>query len=167
METECDYSTTLDPLADDDPRSEGNLLHAVMERVDNASDLHNAVLTLRMRGLISNEQAHDWEEWLKEAISAPEVAPWFDGSRRVVNERDILLRGNKNRRPDRIMLDDSRRNAVIVDYKFGTIPDNDEHILQVREYMRLLREALRLRSVEGYVWYVREGKVVNVGNPGL
>ncbi len=167
VETEGDDSTTLDPLADDDPRSEGNLLHAVMERVDNASDLHNAVLTLRMRGLISNEQAHDWEEWLKEAISAPEVAPWFDGSRRVVNERDILLRGNKNRRPDRIMLDDSRRNAVIVDYKFGTIPDNDEHILQVREYMRLLREALRLRSVEGYVWYVREGKVVNVGNQGL
>ena len=160
VETEDSDLSVPDP--DEDPRSEGNLLHAVMERVKKADDLHAAVLTLRMRGMISLEQAHEWEPMLEKAMKGKEVAGWFDGSWRVANEREIILPGMKNRRPDRLMFNSDRSRAIVVDYKFGSVPDGDEHIEQVREYVELIRLAVRPKNIEGFIWYVREGKIVRV-----
>lgn len=160
VETDDTSQTVPDP--DDDPRSEGNLLHAIMERVKKADDLHSAVLTLRMRGMVSLEQAQEWEPMLEEAMKGEEVAGWFDGSWRVANEREIILPRMKNRRPDRLMFNADRSRAIVVDYKFGVIPEGDEHIEQVREYVELIRLAVRPRYIEGYIWYVREGKIIRV-----
>ena len=163
VEGETGDTSTLSPSPnDDDPRSEGNLLHGVMEKVEKATDLHNAILSMRMRGMISNQQAREWEPMLERALSNPEVAIWFDGSRKVVNERDIIYPRQKNRRPDRIMFNADRSEAIIVDYKFGAEPDNNAHKKQVKEYMELIREAIRPKKIYGYVWYVRQGKVMKV-----
>jgi len=157
-----DTSTLMPEASDTDPRSEGNLLHAVMERVKKASDLPRAVLFLKMRGMISSAQAKEWEPMLAEAISRKDTAHWYNGKWKVLNERDILFPHDKNRRPDRVMISPDRKGAVVVDYKFGSIPDNDSHTRQVKEYMSALREAAGINRISGYVWYVRQNRLVEV-----
>ena len=80
----------------------------------------------------------------------------------MLNERDILFPHDKNRRPDRVMISPDRKGAVVVDYKFGSIPDNDSHTRQVKEYMSALREAAGINRISGYVWYVRQNRLVEV-----
>ena len=55
------------------------------------------------------------------------------------------------------MIDGNR--AVVVDYKFGK--RNGEHRKQIVEYKQLI-EKMGYSSIEGYIWYVREGKIDKV-----
>ena len=50
--------------------------------------------------------------------------------------------------------------AVVVDYKFGS-DRSGRHVRQVAEYMRLMVE-MGYRRVEGYVWYISLGEIVDV-----
>ncbi|RMG59130.1 MAG: hypothetical protein D6713_06155 [Deltaproteobacteria bacterium] len=53
---------------------------------------------------------------------------------------------------------------VVVDYKTGQVPPPDvrqEHELQVKRYCRVIRNALGA-PVRGYLWYVEEGKALEV-----
>ena len=153
-------ASILPEAEDSDPRSEGSLLHAVMERVDIPSDLHGAITALRMRGLVDRERAKDWEAMLSEAISGSDVAEWFSGKWRVVNERSIRMPKKAICRPDRILVSPDRSKAVVVDYKFGAEPEGKAHVRQVGKYMEAVGQALGIKDVEGYVWYVRTGKIV-------
>ena len=154
--------TPMPDAADTDPRSEGNLLHAIMENVRVASDLHNAVLTLKMRGLLTAAQAEEWEPMLEKAMSTEPASGWFDPSWEVLNERSIILPHSPMARPDRIMLSADRRSAVIVDYKFGAVPEGNAHIKQVSGYVKDLQSALGIARVSGFIWYVRAGNIVAV-----
>ena len=50
--------------------------------------------------------------------------------------------------------------AVVVDYKFGS-DRSGRHVRQVAEYMRLMAE-MGYKRVEGYVWYISLGEIVDV-----
>ncbi len=163
VEADDDDTATQLPDADDpDPRSEGNLLHSILSMVKTPADLHRAILQHKMRGLITRVQAEEWESFLREAMSEPLPEKWFAAGWRVLNERDIIFPGLKNRRPDRIMIAPGGKSAVIVDYKFGEIPAGKSHIRQVQSYMAGLTEVTRIRNVKGYVWYVAKGRIIEV-----
>ena len=167
LQTELEDSATVSPeAADTDPRSDGNLLHTIMENVRVADDLHRAALSLKMRGIITSRQADEWEPMLAEAINAETVKDWFSGNWRVMNERNILFNGHRNRRPDRIMVSPDGKRAVIVDYKFGETPKDEEndrglrrYLRQVKDYAFSLRKSMGINRIEAYVWYVHSGKI--------
>ena len=98
---------------------------------------------------------------IRERISLPQVAGWFDGSWELFNECSILSRGADGRllvrRPDRVMV--RPEETVVVDFKFGK--PSREHAEQVASYMQLLRRMGR-PAVKGYLWYVYNGQVVEV-----
>lgn len=160
VEGDDNGGSTLPEASDTDPRSEGNLLHAIMERVKVASDLPNAVTSLRMNGMITSAQAKNWQEMLEKAISGQLACGWFHPSWKVMTERSVLSHHGKDPRPDRIMISPDRQSAVIVDYKFGAIPTDNSHIRQVRGYMTAFKEATGIYNVSGFVWYVRIGKII-------
>ncbi|MBD5358001.1 MAG: UvrD-helicase domain-containing protein [Bacteroides sp.] len=166
MKRELEESATVSPeAADNDPRSEGNLLHAIMEKIRTHSDLHMSVLSMKMRGLISSQQAVEWENMLAEAISADDVKAWFDGKWYIMNERNILIKDKNIKRPDRIMISPDGKEAIIVDYKFGDTPEDEDNLTlryyfkQVSYYSYLLRRSTGIRNVSSYIWYVRTGKI--------
>ncbi len=145
---------------DPDPRSEGNLMHSVMERVRRHEDLHASVTRLRRRGLLSKAKAAEIEEFLSARIMQPEVRGWFDGAARVINERPIIG-GGSLRRPDRVMLMPDG-SAVVIDYKFGAYASLKKYSRQVRDYVERLRRTGRFTTVEGYLWYVRENRIEKI-----
>lgn len=143
---------------DTDPRSEGNLMHGVMEYVKVAEDLAGAVRKMVIKGLMTRDKGTEVEAFLRRRIMDEKVKEWFDGSARVVNER-VLIMGKKVRRPDRILIYPGNR-AVVVDYKFGhSNKKKDEYSRQVKEYVDGLKATGRFISVKGYLWYVAEDRI--------
>lgn len=140
---------------DNEQRKHGALMHEVLSRIRTPKDIPFAVETYRLAGVINKEEALSLTSRLEELLSAPSVAPWYDGSCRVLNEVDILFGKGLSRRPDRVMIADGR--VVVVDYKFGEHPDKRYHS-QVRNYLKLIRE-MGYEKVEGYLWYVELNKI--------
>lgn len=157
-----DTSTIMPEAADTDPRSEGNLLHTVMGMIKTSKDLHRAILTMKTRGLITHRQAEEWEPMLSEALSKDVIRDWFQGNWNVLNERSILIPRSADRRPDRIMISPDKKEAVILDYKFGEETHAKAYIKQVRNYINAFREATGIRNVKGYLWYVRADLLTEV-----
>ncbi len=150
-------------------RSEGTLLHTIMESVTTAGDLRKSILSMKMRGAITSQQAQEWEEMLAEAISEERVKGWYDGSWRVMNERRILQSDKMTHRPDRIMLSRDGKTAVIVDYKFGEDPEDEatdetfeNYQDQLRGYTNALKKATEIKDVTAYLWYVRSGRLYKI-----
>lgn len=168
-----DYLSLFEPPEEGDPdydidsgipdlRAEGNLLHGILESVTTEKGLDSALLRFKARGLISGSQAREYGLLLRKALDSVKDYGWFSGKFVVLAERTLLLKGEKHRRPDRIMISEGGE-AIVVDYKFGHHTDVDTYRSQVRRYMRLLRATGRFSGVKGYLWYVRAGKVEEVG----
>ena len=151
---------------DTDPRSEGNILHAIMERIIKVDDIHSAVRSAVIKGLLPRERIEEIESFLKAKLSIPEVAGnrWYSGEGKVINERTILTGGEKNKRPDRI-IEMPDGGAVVIDYKFGKSQNMKKHqyyCRQVRRYADKLKSTGRYRYVKGYLWYVKEDNVIGL-----
>jgi CRISPR/Cas system-associated exonuclease Cas4 (RecB family) len=91
-------------------------------------------------------------------LGDPEVKPWFDGTFRIITERNILTGANGLKRPDRIMI--GKDSVVVVDYKSGEL-ELDKYNYQIRSYIRELRNC-GFKNVSGYIWYTRNNKRVEV-----
>ena len=150
-----------DPELDDDkdPRSEGNLLHEIMQGVEVAEDVPKAVRRLVIKGRITKEEGSFLGGLLTAKLARPEIRGWFGDGWRVVNERPLLRAGKIMKRPDRVMIS-PEGDAVVVDYKFGeAMSTHKRYARQVYDYVETLKNTGRFRSVTGYLWYVKLDKL--------
>ena len=133
-------------------RIRGQVMHRILSDVRAASDLPKAVERALRRGDLGQAERAETEARLAAAIAAA-PAEWFpaDGSR-VLNEATVLIPGEGDRRPDRVVRTEDG-GAIVVDFKFGA-PDA-KYRRQVRRYMQLF-EAMGYAPVRGYLWYFRE-----------
>lgn len=146
----------------------GNIVHSIFSRIRTLADLPRERQRMENEGLlygdvISNEQL---SQWLDQLSSHPQVREWFSPQWQVITERSILTRNKRDgqietRRPDRIITDGTK--TIVIDYKTGSHHSafHEEHKAQVRNYMEYLKE-MHYPEVEGYLWYMKSGKVVKV-----
>ncbi|MBO4691988.1 MAG: UvrD-helicase domain-containing protein [Bacteroidales bacterium] len=95
---------------------------------------------------------------------------WFTDKYSVENETEYLD-GDMIFRPDRVMYSKNGDETVVVDYKFGTLSSSEDnaqlpashnrYLRQVSGYMDILKR-LQKENVKGYLWYVFEGKIIEV-----
>lgn len=160
---ESDSLSTSEPEEDTDPRSEGNLMHALLEMVKRPADLPDAVKYLLLSGVITREMATQIEIVLTDKLvknPLPEVRRWFGEDVRVVNERPLLAYKSAFRRPDRLVFYPDG-SVDVVDYKFGKVDTSGKYRRQVANYVRLLRKS-GYTTVRGYLWYVKENQIIQV-----
>lgn len=154
----------IDQEEDTDPRSEGNLLHAIMSNIRTSKDIDFAINYAKSRGWVSLSQASHYRDFVLSKIENKEVKAWFDGSWRVLNERSIFSEG-KSKRPDRIMFSPGNKEVVIVDYKFGS-SENQELVKryrrQIKNYIRLLSKSGSFDKISGFLWFVKEDKFLRI-----
>lgn len=146
---------------DTDPRSEGNLLHKAMQWIRTPDDVERAVRRLYASGWIRRAQIDHYTKLIADALAKPEVSAWFAPGLRVLAEQAVLRGGYITRRPDRIVVD-AEGNAIVIDYKFGSIRKPRRYNRQVRRYMNILRGSGAYKSIGGFIWYVSLGEVVEV-----
>lgn len=138
---------------------EGKLLHELFRRIEKTTDIDRAVNEVYRSGLIHYDEKEIYREKLFGYLDRVPVASWFDGSYRVVTERDILFTNAIKARPDRVMFDGNK--VVIVDYKFG-YKEEENYQKQVGFYCKTLRQ-MGYKEVKGYIWYVNMNKIYPVG----
>ena len=146
---------------DNDPRSMGNVCHAIMERVIVEDDLEREIRRAAVMGLDRNSQyggklvthIHGGDENVKR---------WFGGdAERVITERPLLKHGESLKRPDRVNIYPDG-TAEVVDYKFGKVDESGKYAAQVRNYVQKLKNTGKFRHVRGWLWYVFQDKTILV-----
>ena len=140
---------------DDSHRKQGTLMHEVLSRIHTADDIAEAVESYQMEGVITQAEAATICQTLTSLLHKPQVANWYNGNYRILNEVEILTPEGISKRPDRVMLQDNE--VVVVDYKFGQ-RQMKSHQNQVRDYLSLIRE-MGYQHVSGYLWYVTLDKI--------
>lgn len=144
-----------------DPRSEGTLKHRILQMMKTADDLDRALKLVKITGKVSDSQLKLWGEELRKVMATtPEAREWFAPEMRVLNERNIVQKGEDTLRPDRIVLTPDNE-AIIVDYKFGD-KEESKNKSQIAEYKSKLFSTGHFSNVKAYLWYVKIGKVVEV-----
>ena len=142
------------------PRNQGIMMHRAFENAETEADIEKAIEGMERDATLNASEAAQLRDTIARALADPTAREWFDGHwQRIRNENEIIIPGQPTtRRPDRVMIDGER--AVVVDYKFG------EHAparyrRQIGDYCALLRD-MGYGRTEGYLWYVKLGKIERV-----
>ena len=139
-------------------KNTGKLMHEILADIEKAEDIEKACLKAFHEGRIDETERKKIEQDLTESLQNPEVTSWFDGTFRVISERDLITK-ERVLRPDRVMFSDDE--AVVVDFKTGD-KKNDKYNSQVKRYARVLKET-GFKKVKGYLWYLHLNEVEKVG----
>jgi hypothetical protein len=97
----------------------GKIIHEILSLVTTTADLSKAIKRVELDGKIDSKDAETLQEEITELLSDSEIRNWFDGTFRVVNERNILTGAHGLKRPDRIMI--GKNEVIVVDYKSGEL----------------------------------------------
>jgi ATP-dependent exoDNAse (exonuclease V) beta subunit len=135
----------------------GKLMHEIFEGINTIADIPRAVRKLVLEGKLPESEAADMENKIKKLISNPSVSAWFSADNRVLREAGILLTSGNIRRPDRVIFRDGR--TTVIDFKFGK--ENEHYAEQVELYRSLLSQ-MGYESIDAYIWYVDQNKVVTI-----
>ena len=139
--------------------NKGRIIHEILAGISHRDELKRSVKKAVFAGKISEKEAGEYYTEIEKMINDKEVANWFDGSYRVINERNILTNGPHGiKRPDRIMIKDGQ--LVVVDYKSGE-QESEKHKMQMRSYITLLKQC-GYTNVKGFLWYTRFNKRIAV-----
>jgi hypothetical protein len=138
--------------------NKGKIVHEILSMVETIADLPKAVKRMETDGKIPADSVDSTLAEMTRLLSNTEVKRWFDGTYKVINERNILTGGNGLRRPDRIMIGDNE--VVIIDYKSGDI-ESDKYKYQLHSYMTELRKC-GFENVKSYIWYTKLNKRIQI-----
>lgn len=96
----------------------GNLVHLILSKIKVAEDIEFAFNELILSGDITKENSEALKNTVLNVIHHKKLKPFFSGSYKIYNERDIITRSNLVLRPDRININ-AKNEASIIDYKTG------------------------------------------------
>jgi ATP-dependent exoDNAse (exonuclease V) beta subunit len=135
----------------------GLLAHEILASVKSEKEASTHIDRYFTDGIISREEHADLSDQLNMIFSNPQVRGWFNTSFEVKTEIPIITRDDREKRPDRVIIDDKR--AIIIDFKTGMEKSADRK--QVLEYRDLLFE-MGFEQVESYLLYLAQNKVIKV-----
>ncbi len=141
------------------PRNMGISLHRVFENAASRDDITAAIRQMVTDGVLSGDEARSIAAQIERTLDQTIAGEWFDGEWTLVRrENNIIVPRQGMLRPDRVMI--NGRQAVVVDYKFGKAESS--YGRQVAGYADMLRN-MGYDDVRGYIWYVKSGEIVEVG----
>ena len=145
-------------FGDDGERLYGNLMHDILSRIETECDVVPAVERTVLSGELSEIDSVRVIDHLKKWISQPKTRRWFADGVRVLNEVELIRKGERLLRPDRVVM--TADGVEVIDYKFGRTERN-VYFRQVRSYVETIRR-MGYSNVTGFVWYVELDKVITV-----
>ncbi|MCX6256965.1 MAG: UvrD-helicase domain-containing protein [Bacteroidia bacterium] len=136
----------------------GKMMHEIFSDVQTIEDIEKSINNMYSNGLISPEEYRNLNGKMQDILKNDLVRDWYSGDWIVKNESPILTGVGKMKIPDRILI--SGQKAVVIDYKFGETK-REQHNLQVREYISLLR-SMGYNDIKGYLWYFNLGEISEI-----
>lgn len=151
IDRQSDYSRAVD---------RGIVLHDVLSRVTTPDTLQGAIHQCAYRGRLPREEAANVFAHLSRRLQNPEVAPWFNGFRKLLRERSLIDASGALTRADRIVW--TRHGTIdIIDYKFGQ-PRPAAHKAQLKAYISTISTIYPDMPVRGFIWYLSTDTIIPV-----
>ncbi len=138
-------------------KNKGKIIHQILATINDTADIESSCLKALNEGIINESEMADIIKILETSFSNPQIAGWFNGKYKVINERN-LLSTEKILRPDRIMI--HKNEAIVVDYKSGN-KKSENYNYQVKRYAKVLKET-GFEKVTGFLWYINQNEVDKV-----
>ncbi len=137
----------------------GVLIHELLSRLGNASDVERCIQSAHLNGIISSPETDEYKSILENIVNDEAVKEWFGGAGVVMAETEVLTKDGKILRPDRVVVNGN--DAVIIDYKTGKERKEDEE--QLGEYESVLKE-MGYGNIRKFLLYIGDydGKVMKV-----
>tara|TARA_R110002072_G_scaffold174802_16_gene330542 strand:- start:11054 stop:14212 length:3159 start_codon:yes stop_codon:yes gene_type:complete len=113
----------------------GDLIHDLLSKIKQASDIDNALNVIIDQGEISREQSDLLSNLIKDLLKHPQLADYYNEEAIAENEIEIFTKDNQSLRPDRINFI-SKNTVSIIDYKTGA--KSPKHFKQIDMYENTL-----------------------------
>lgn len=166
-EAERDIVDKLSPdasLAMEAAARKGLVLHAILSELYTLDDIEGTAA--RHVRFVENMDAASLAAEVRAAfdLTGPAATRWFEPTaEKVLTEQAIYdSKENMTRRVDRLVF--NRDGSIdVIDYKFTT-RELPSHRRQVKEYVGLISSIYPGRTINAWLWYPQEGKIVEVGS---
>jgi ATP-dependent exoDNAse (exonuclease V) beta subunit len=136
----------------------GTMLHQLFANMITKEDVDKALSKMMFEGKISLQEKNEWILKINALFNDKLIASWFSKEWTVKTEADILLRGGKMKRPDRVLI--KGNTAVVIDFKFGS-KKHKRYDTQVKEYMKTLIN-MGYSDTSGFLWFVEQNRIEKV-----
>ena len=130
----------------------GNLIHNIMANIKTERDIDFVLNDYVTSGMIDSKQREELKQTINNIVSHPELKDYYTQEHVIYNEKDIITKGGKMLRPDRIVIN-KNNEAVIIDYKTGL--HNPKYQQQLQEYQDVLEE-MDYKTVKKILIYINE-----------
>jgi len=115
----------------------GDLIHDLLSKIKQASNLDNVLKFAIDQGQISQEQSKLLRVIIDNLLKQPKLSAYYQEEAVAENEIEIFTKKNQSLRPDRINFV-SQNTVTIIDYKTGA--KSPKHIKQIDDYGVTLSE---------------------------
>lgn len=132
------------------PSEWGELVHAMLSKVEKAADIDHALQPYLMEGLIDGDMAELLKHKLSQMCHHALIGKAFADDAKVKNECDILCDG-EIMRPDRYA--ELHDEIILLDYKTGK--KDPKHHRQLKNYIVALREMVD-KEIRAYLVYLTD-----------
>ena len=127
-----------------------------MAQIKYPSDIDFVLDEYIWQGIIDEQQREKLSKSINRVVNHPEIAPYFNETNTVYNEKDIIPKSGKIMRPDRIVVN-ANNETTIIDYKTGM--HNPFYVEQVYEYADTLVE-MNFKVTKKILLYINEEIII-------
>jgi ATP-dependent exoDNAse (exonuclease V) beta subunit len=121
-----------------DAIEKGNIIHDIMANINTIDDVENALNECYAKSEITESQKEHIKHSIIKIVNHPELKSFYSNDYIIYNERDIITNTGRIVRPDRLVVNNKDKTAVIIDYKTGEAQQN--HVSQLKDYDFILTE---------------------------
>lgn len=134
-----DYFDIHQTDSSEEKRNRGITLHNICSKIYEEKDLETLSLSQEDKAVI------------KQMFAESKDYKWFNGTYKVLNEKEIISNGEV-KRIDRIMF--GKDEVIILDYKFTEDTENEEkYHKQLKEYKQIVSQ-MGYKNIKTYLWFV-------------
>lgn len=134
-----DYFDIHQTDSSEEKRNRGIALHNICSKIYEEKDLETLSLSQEDKAVI------------KQMFAESKDYKWFNGTYKVLNEKEIISNGEV-KRIDRIMF--GKDEVIILDYKFTEDTENEnKYHKQLKEYKKIVSQ-MGYKNIKTYLWFV-------------
>lgn len=145
----------LDLLIGNEAGRKGSILHEVLAKATQVSEIDAVLNAMLGEGLFKLEEMPDLKSRAMAVLENEDLQKVLGKSKYSLTEQTIIDTEGKSYRPDKVLINED--GVIILDYKF-TLEESDQHIAQVDHYKSLLL-AMGYPQVKTYLFYAVTGKL--------
>lgn len=130
----------------------GNLVHEIMAMIETEKDVETTIASALESGSIRMDQVDAISTAILQIVKHTDLAEFFEGGVKVLNERSIIPMSGTTLKPDRVLIN-ANKEALLLDYKTGALMQS--HVSQVESYAT---------AIEQIGYNVRKKALVYIGS---